>query len=76
MRDNGADRLRPTGLSQLLVDIAGVDRESARRAERLPVLPCQSWMTVGFDHLATGKTSLSSQTVSSARMTPIASQNM
>jgi len=50
MRDDRSGRLRATRLTQLLVDITGVDREAAGRAERFAVRPGESGNDRRFDH--------------------------
>jgi hypothetical protein len=50
MRDDRGGRLRATRLAQLLVDITGVDREAAGRAERFAVRPGESGNDRRFDH--------------------------
>jgi len=39
MSDDRADRLRATTITELLVDVALVDRQAARRTQRLTVSP-------------------------------------
>jgi len=50
MRDDRAGRLGAARLTELLVNVALVDREVTRRAERIAVQPCEPRDNGGVDH--------------------------